>query len=221
MESDNKETNSIQLQVEYVPKPDANEFDTKTADFEQFKLYVQSEFQQLKSQNRQLSERLENSAEKTKTINKELRALFSRTQHSDLLHSSSVYKKLLFLTTVSIVFACCALLVLRNIVQYTDYSVVTRIQIGENDSLTFPAVTICLQDLHFHADVDDFRITPLTLAGVLNDCWFESMERNCTHSDFEYRSVYNSYYNTYTNCYRINGNLVNASQSRAVKRHFI
>ena len=94
--------------------------------------------------------------------------------------------------------AFCFIFIKYNLNNYYAYNVITDIRsIAANDSLKFPAVTICM-----------FNFTPslefLTfhLIDVFEKCSFDNLNDSCDLSDFEVQTIWFDIYQMKLNCYK-------------------
>lgn len=83
--------------------------------------------------------------------------------------------------------------------------VVTQIKVKEDETTTFPAVTLCFNDYTPSLFSAASIFTPLNLNDVLGDCYFEEPAKKFLPSDFENFLITNPSYGDYINCHKFNG----------------
>lgn len=81
-------------------------------------------------------------------------------------------------------------------------SVITQIQVIDDETSTFPAITFCLRE---YSQSDDRSYISLDLKQVFRKCQFEVPQNNCNFDDFEYVPIYDPAYGEHANCYKFNG----------------
>lgn len=129
--------------------------------------------QQLTQQNQQLAKKLESAADKLKSLKdfkKEFRAFFSIDGHSELLDTSSRFKKLFCLISMLFLFVYCMIFVDLNYKDFQANDVVTQIRVKENESLIFPALTLCVHEISTAPDLIHNNLTTLKISDVLLHC---------------------------------------------------
>jgi len=135
------------------------------------------------------------------------------------LSTNSLVKKVFCVLCLITLASACVYFADQNIRGYKEYNIVTQIKIIENQTITFPAVTMCLQDIRKIETVSNaFNITifndifPLNLEDVLTECFFENPINKCSVNDFENFQVYNQFLDRSLNCYQFNGGHIASNQ---------
>lgn len=177
-------------------------------EFNSFKLLVKDEIQTLKNQNNLLMSKLESSTDKIKSfkaLKKEFRDFLSINGYSALLDTSSLLKKMFALVCIVALFTTCMILVDENYREFQANDVVTQIKVIENETMTFPAVTLCFQDLAASTDLKEISLTAHNISEILYECFFEDSSRKCSSDDFEHFSVNNFFTGSKYECHKFNG----------------
>ena len=110
---------------------------------------LEGQTQQLKNQMKEALKRMETTSDKFKSLNdfkKEFKAFFSRNGYSVLLETSSIFKKVFWLSCMIVLFVTGMNLVVSNVKEYEAHDVVTHIKDIYVETLTFPAITFCLAE---------------------------------------------------------------------------
>ena len=170
---------------------------------------MKEQLEQINNQNKQQMQKLNtlNSANKItsfKDLKKELLLLFSVSGHSNLMDSSSLLRKVFSLVCMVSLVAACLFYVQQNLADFREYNVVTQIKFKENSVMTFPALTLCLQDIEFTNDLASTKVRPLNFSDSLKDCYFENPSRKCSAADFEYFRINNLRRGTIYSCAKFN-----------------
>lgn len=136
-----------------------------------------------------------------KQLRSEIGAFLSLNGYSRVLRTNSLLKKIVWLTCALALISYCMFLVNKNYSEYKEANVITNIKYIENDSLLFPAVTICIQEYKSQRQL----MLSHNLSDVLVDCSFEGSTK-CSASDFiKNFHVFYPFFNTHFNCYQFNG----------------
>ena len=113
-------------------------------------------------------------------LKKELKSFFTINGYSEVLSTNSLVKKVFCVLCLITLASACVYFADQNIRGYKEYNVVTQIKIIENQTITFQAVTMCLQDIRKLETVSNtFNINifndmfPLNLEDVLMEGFFE------------------------------------------------
>ncbi len=109
-----------------------------------------------------------------KDIKKELRSLFSINGYSEALGTNSLFKKAFSLIAFIALFASCMVVVDDNVKSFQANDVVTQIKIIDDQTMTFPAVTICAIDLI----LNPLNFTSKDFKTKMIDCTFDSLKCN-------------------------------------------
>jgi len=169
-------------------------------EFDQFKAFIGNEIHLLKNQNKIILNKIETFADRIKSvkdIKKELRVLFSINGYSEALGTNSLFKKVFWFVTFSALFASCMVLVARNVDGYQANDVVTQFKVIDDQSMIFPAVTLCITDLNSY----NWSYTSKNLNSKLINCTFES--QSCNESIY-FRPVQLSVKDQKLDCYSFN-----------------
>lgn len=141
-----------------------------------------------------------------KDLKNELKALLWLNGYSKLLRTYNPFKKLFAIAWIIALVAGCLIFVRGNIYGFLEYGVVTEIKNQEQETLIFPAVTICLQTLNYTVDSDGYPnrrwMVSQNLSMVLKMCTFE--QEPCSFEDFEYFQLFFAFFNANLNCYKFN-----------------
>jgi len=146
-------------------------------------------------------------------LTRELQNVFSIKGYSKILKTDILLKKLLCLVFIIALFVLCIIFVNNNLQDYRGHKVTTEVARETNETLRFPAITVCAIELNQSVSFDPVSIE-LT-DRLLADCSFTESDRkeNCTLADFNNFNVTNPITSEYFNCYQINGGL-NAANGR-------
>ncbi len=165
------------------------------------------------NENEKLKIEIDKSKYKIKTIiqiRKEIKAFFSLNGYSVILATNSVFKKTIWLIFMIMLVHLCAFYIDTSFKEYKNYDVVIQIKNRENETLTFPAITLCLVNFNYSIDLN--RTPILTehfatnfLEDIFLSCHFE--DRECSVTDFEFFMLYYQHetIESYLNCYKFNG----------------
>lgn len=167
------------------------------------KSHVDTEVHQLKTHDQLILKRLETTADRFKSskgLKKELKALFAINGHSTILGTSNPVKKLFWLISFIVLTITGMLYVHRILESYQMNEVVTQVKEIDVETLTFPAVTLCLTTVS-----KNLRVNSIELETVLTQCYFEYRTDNCTLGDFENIQIYMQFAGKFLSCYKYNG----------------
>jgi hypothetical protein len=136
----------------------------------------------------------------------EFLSFFSLYGYSKVLNTKSFFKKIFGLVSFIALAAACLFYVTQNVKDYNENNLVTIIKVKENESLTFPAITLCFHQLIFIPNSTNSTLLTTNISDVLNECFFEIPNNKCSSDDFEYFQVNilrrdNKSYD----CYKFNG----------------
>ncbi len=163
-------------------------------------------------------ERTESVADKLKSfreLQQEIKSIFSFNGYSALLRTNSSAKKLFYLAFMLALFSACLYFAYKNISGFQEHNVVTQIKIKEkDDTMDFPAVTICLQERRVLRNVTHFL--PRSLDDALEKCLFD--KHKCSQNDFHNFQVYQQHRNGHFNCYQFNGGRNASNHEVATKK---
>jgi hypothetical protein len=169
-------------------------------EFDQFKAFVGNEIQLLKNQNKIILNKIETFSDRIKSvkgIKKELTAFFSINGYSEALGTNSLFKKVFWFLTLSVLFASCMVMVARNVDGYRANEVVTQFKVIDDQNMIFPAVTFCIVEF----DIQDYNMNSTSLNSRLNNCTFES--KSCNGSSY-LKPVQLTIYSQKFDCYSFN-----------------
>ncbi len=169
----------------------------------------------MEKQNELLNIKIENVTKKSERksyrgIKKEIRSFFSPNGYSAVFKTSSSFKKIFWLMFLIILFPLCLFYIDMNFREFYQYDVVTQIKNKENETLTFPAITLCLVDYNYSVNLNQTpylieQFETRDLNDILLQCNFE--DRECSKNDFEHFTLYFQYetIESQLNCYKFNG----------------
>ena len=180
----------------------------------------------LKKQNELILKRTESLADKSKTfkyISKEVKALFSFHGYSETLGTNNLFKKILWFFCFTALFVSCMNLVVRNVQSFLSYDVVTQIQIKEDTTPEFPAITFCL--VEDEADSNQ-KLTPISRnlsSSKVVECFFENTKNIFRIEHFEHGRIYSAVFDTNYSCFTFNSGRNNANIFRVGSqwKHFL
>ena len=170
-------------------------------EFDAFKSLVTSELQHIKHQNKLILKRVETLRDKFKTwsdLKKEITAFFSTNGHSNILNTSSLFKKVFSLLFLIALLYGCIFYVDLNIKSFQANEVITQIKVSEDETLIFPAITLCL--LNNSAGL----ISTPNLSDIFLGSYFDSRDNTFSVADFEYFPMYDPKWDSNLNCYKFN-----------------
>jgi hypothetical protein len=157
---------------------------------------------QLKNQIKEIS--MSKNDEKVRSFNfikKELMALFSITGYSEILETKSLFIKVFSVISLIVLFSFGMVYVDLNLKSFLANDVVTQIKIIDDETMNFPAITICLSN---HSVGISFKIIPKNLSDTLR-CSYDNQPILCNLNNFEYIELYDAQSTINFSCYKFNG----------------
>lgn len=100
------------------------------------------------------------------------------------------------------------LFVAENIRGYLANGVVTNIQVMDDETIAFPAVTFCLVKLNYAEHTNHISVVShnYNLRDFIYFCYFETSNYPCRPDDFEHVPIFSGpFFSTTYDCYKFNG----------------
>ena len=123
-----------------------------------------------------------------------------------ILDTNSLVKKLFWLSCTVVLVYYSIFLSYLNLLAYQANDVVTQVKVIDNQTLTFPAVTICLIEYYFRYSPysSELKIPKMNDAFVY--CYFDNLQNQFKLEDFEYVPIYaGPFWDKNFDCYKFNG----------------
>lgn len=118
-------------------------------------------------------------------LKNELIAFVTIGGYSKLLGTGSFFQKVFWLICMVPLFVYCMILVDENLKEYQEWSVISQIVVREEDYITFPAITFCIQKQNTDTPVGEEDYTQVNLTNVFVSCDFKKVGgSNCSLNDF-------------------------------------
>ncbi len=102
----------------------------------------------------------------------------------------------------------CVFYATLNIQAFQEYDVVTQFKIIENETVTFPAITLCFfkyDSVPPDLDLMKIQYTDLNISQVLHDCYYDNPKKRCSPNDFEPIVIHNYFLGVKAICHKFNG----------------
>ena len=117
-----------------------------------------------------------------------------------IVKTKHIILKIIWVFFVLVSLLSCSYLIIKNILYYLDYNVVTNINVIYEIPTTFPTVSLCQQNIDYSSNASYLS------SKVFIKCKF--ILQNCNESDFSV--FYDPYYG---NCYKFNGGFNSKGQT--------
>jgi len=143
-------------------------------------------------------------------MKKDIKAFLTVNGFLRVLNTKSAFKNVFCLFYVVILLIACLFYITMSFLNFYQYDVVTQIKTKEVETLTFPAITLCLVVYNYTVNLNQQpyfteQFGTRLLSEILLTCNFEDKE--CSIGDFEHFTVYFQYeaIESHLNCYKFNG----------------
>lgn len=118
-------------------------------------------------------------------LKNELTAFVTIGGYSKLLGTGSLCQKVFWLVCMLPLFVYCMILVDENLKEYQEWSVVSQIVVREEDYITFPAITFCIQEQNTDTPGEEVCTQVNLTTDVFVSCDFKRVGgSNCSLDDF-------------------------------------